>query len=91
VTEWMEVRPDSDGAFDEMVARFADGMVHVEMMDDNRVYIGFYRDDGRGHQLWISSKKKLRCNEEKANGSPPRFTAWGIEQSPLPTQTGEGS
>ncbi|HEX8413808.1 MAG TPA: hypothetical protein VF637_07975 [Sphingomicrobium sp.] len=79
-SRWLEVRPDYKGKFDEIVARFADGIVHVEMMTNKSVYIGFYCDDGRAHQLWISSDKKLFCNEADASGPPPRFTAWGADR-----------
>lgn len=57
------------GRFDELVARFADGIVHVETMHKGGVYIGFYCDDGRGHQLWISANKgRLTYHTEDASG-----------------------
>lgn len=77
---WLEPRPNRDGSFDEIVARFADGMVHAETMSDKSVYIGFYKDDGRAHQLWISAKGELRYNEADASGEPPRFTAQGVDR-----------
>lgn len=80
--KWLELRPDEKGGFDELIARFADGMVFVETMSGKGVYIGFYCDDGRAHQLWISSDKKLRYMEADASGKPPRFSAWGVEQAP---------
>ena len=79
---FIELRPDHQGRFDELVARFADGLVHVETMTDGSVFIGFWNDDGRGHQLWISSKKKLTYNEADASGPPPRFSAAGIDRRP---------
>ncbi|MET0439145.1 MAG: hypothetical protein ABW043_16795 [Devosia sp.] len=82
--KWLELRPRENGDFDELIARFSDGMVHVETMSARGVYIGFYCDDGRAHQLWISSDKKLRYHEAPANGEPPRFTAWGVERTPTP-------
>lgn len=82
MSEWLELRPDDKGGFDELVARFANGMVHVETMNAKGVYIGIYCDDGKAHQLWISSDKKLRYNEADASGQPPKFTAWG-EPNPL--------
>jgi hypothetical protein len=64
--DWVEIRPDEDGEFDEIVARFAGGgMVHVETMTDKSVYIGFYR--GREQlQFWISAKKKLHYHHEQS-------------------------
>lgn len=79
MSPWLELRPEPDGSFDELIARFADGLVHVETMSGKGVYIGFYRDDGRAHQLWISSDRKLRYHEASANGPPPRFTAQGVD------------
>ena len=62
----LEIRPDSDGEFDEIVARFADGMVHVETMSDKSCYVGFYWNDGRQLQWYISSKKPLRYHHEES-------------------------
>lgn len=77
----LEFRSDAtDGSFDEIVARFADGMVHVETMSDTGCYVGFYWDDGRYCQWWISSKKKLRYSHEDGQSDPPRFTAWGVDR-----------
>jgi hypothetical protein len=77
---WIELRPDDRGMFDEMTARFADGMVHVEMMSDRSVYIGFYCDDGRAQQMWIGCDKRvLNVRTEDASGPPPRFTAQGVD------------
>lgn len=59
----LEFRPDDKGRFDEIVARKPD-MVHVETMTGKSVYIGFYWDDGRYCQLWISSDKKLSYHHE---------------------------
>lgn len=78
----LEFGPDHKGRFDEMVARFADGMVHVETMSKKGCYVGFYWDDGRYCQWWISSDKKLEYYHEDGNGEPPRFTAWGIDRTP---------
>lgn len=76
----LEFRPDIDGEFDEIVARFADGMVHVETMTDKSCYVGFYWDDGRYCQWWISSSKKLSYSHGDGQSDPPRFNAWGVEQ-----------
>ena len=77
--EWLELRPDSDGEFDELVARFADGMVHAEMMDNKSLYIGIYLDDGRLCQWWIHSKSKLKSSVSPHKSDPPRFTAQGVD------------
>jgi len=75
----LEFRPDHKGRFDEIVARFADGMVHVETMSNKSCYVGFYWDDGRYCQWWVSSDKKLHYHHEDGTGDPPRFTAQGGE------------
>ena len=76
----LEFRPDHEGQFDEIVARFADGMVHVETMSNKSCYVGFYWDDGRYCQWWISADKKLRYSHEDGQHEPPRFTAWGLDR-----------
>lgn len=73
--EPLEFRPDSEGNFDEIVARFANGSVHVETMSGKGCYVGFYWDDGRVCQWWINSKKKLEYYHET---SPPRSTTQPI-------------
>ncbi len=78
----LEFRPDQKGRFDEMVARFADGMVHVETMSGKSCYVGFYWDDGRYCQLWISGDKKLKYHHEDGIGKSPRFTAQGVDRGP---------
>ena len=79
----LEIRPDIDGSFDEIVATFADGMVHAEMMDDDSCYVGFYWDDGRYCQWWFSvEKKKLWNRTEHGKGDPPRYTAQGVDTRP---------
>jgi hypothetical protein len=82
VSEWLELRPDHKGKFDELVARFADGMVHAEMMSGKGLYIGFYMDDGRTCQMWISSDKKLHIETSEHAGNPPRYTAQGVDTKP---------
>lgn len=78
----LEIRPDHKDRFDEIVARFADGGVHIETMSKRGVYIDFLWNDGKHCQLWITSKGKLRYNVEPYEGDPPRFTSWG-EPNPL--------
>lgn len=79
----LEFRPDDRGEFDEIVATFADGVVHAEMMDDSSCYVGFYWDDGRYCQWWFGAKKgKLWNNHEDGQSEPPRYTAQGVDRKP---------
>jgi len=64
MTEALEIRPDYKGNFDEIVARFADGGVHVETMSGKACFISIYWNDGRGCRLWISSDRKLEYHHE---------------------------
>lgn len=61
----LEFRPDENGEFDEIVARFADGTVHVETMSDKRCYVQFSWNDGRFCQWYISSGKALKYSHEQ--------------------------
>ena len=63
----LEFRPDENGEFDEMVARFSDGTVHVETMSDKRCYVAFRWNDGRFCQWYISSGKALKYHHEQGN------------------------
>ena len=76
----LEFRPDYKGRFDEIVARFADGMVHVETMSKTGCYVGFYWDDGRWCQWWINSAKKLEYIHDDCVDRPTRFTAQGVDR-----------
>jgi hypothetical protein len=79
----LELRPDDKGEFDELCAAFADGSVHMETMDKDSCYIGFYWDDGRYCQLWFGVKgKKLWYNHEHGTSEPPRYAAQGIDRKP---------
>lgn len=71
----LEFRPDEKGEFDEIVAAFADGSVHVETMSDQGCYVGFYWDDGRYCQWWIGVKgrSKLTYQHDDGHGNPPKF------------------
>ena len=60
----LEFHPDEKGQFDELVARFDNGIVHLEMMNDMALYLGFYWDDGSECQVWIDSGKCLRIHHE---------------------------
>lgn len=57
------LRPREDGSFDELVLYDADGkcIVHAEMMDGNRLWIGFYPpgETERRVVMWIGAKSKL--------------------------------
>lgn len=76
----LEFRPRENGEFDEMVARFKDGVVHIETLSKGSCYIGFQWDDGRYCQWYVSSKKKLHYHHESGSVlTPPRFTAQGID------------
>lgn len=44
--EWVEERPDIDGAFDELACMDV-AVVHVERLDDDAVWIGIDGDSGR--------------------------------------------
>jgi len=82
VLKHLEFTPDHKGNFDEICARFADGMVHVETMSRKGCYVGFYWDDGRYCQWWISSDKKLRYHHADGKDKPPLYAANG-ELNPL--------
>ena len=85
----LEFRPDDKGRFDEIVARFGDGMVHVETMSKRSCYVGFYWDDGRYCQWWISSAGKLAYHHEDGISPPPCYNSQGDEQVPTrPTTAG---
>jgi hypothetical protein len=81
--EHLEFRPDHRGEFDELVARFADGMIFAEMMDDSSIFIDISWDDGRYCHWWLGTeKKKLWHNFEHGKDEPPRYTAQGIDTKP---------
>jgi hypothetical protein len=60
------VRPDESGGFDELL--LFDGkkcLVHVEMMDSNRMWIGIYPEGSKEQvMMWVSAKGKLRITTE---------------------------
>lgn len=78
----LEFRPDHKGEFDELVARFADGSLFVEMMNDDAVFIDIQWDDGRYCHWWLSSKKRLKSTFEHGTDDPPRYTAQGVDTKP---------
>ena len=57
----VEVRFDERGEFDELCIKSA--MVHLEMMDDRTLWIGFYIP-GREYpiRVWVKSKNRLSIN-----------------------------
>ena len=89
--DWLELRPDCHGEFDELIAKFADGQIVAEMMSDKGIHIGIYWDDGRYCDWWLTSKKKLRHNVEHGSDAPPRYTAAGVDRMPwLPDYSASG-
>lgn len=62
----VELRPMPDGSFDELILYDADDKrvtVHAEMMDGNRLWIGFYPPGTNGRvSMWISARGKLTIN-----------------------------
>ena len=87
--DWIELRPHEDGSFDEIVARFADGIVHVETMDDSSVYVGFSKPaEGpttSGLQLWIrADRKELRYSHSDMGSAPADALARWAEAHPAP-------
>ena len=66
----LEFRPRANGDFDEIIARFGDGTVHVETMSGRSCYVGFYWDDGRFCQWYISSTGKLSYYHEHGCHEP---------------------
>ena len=67
----IELRPDDNGDFDELVMKDANGVcsVHAEMMDNKCLWIGFYPfpdEPKKRVVMWIRSKgKKLVVNAFK--------------------------
>lgn len=79
--DWLEFRPDHNGDFDEFIARFDGGMVHVETTGAKSVYIGFYQTDiGETLQLWINSGGKLSYQHERSVDPTPRDHGAALEE-----------
>lgn len=53
--DWIELRPDDCGLFDEMVTGPVD-MVHLEMMDEGVLWICLYRGEER-QVVWAQARK----------------------------------
>ena len=83
IVERLEFRPDERGDFDEIVARFADGMVHVETMSDQGCYVGFYWDDGRYCQWWIgcTGRGKLTYSHEDGHHTSKHKSGYGDSEA----------
>lgn len=45
---------NDDGSLDEIVLT---GMAHLEQMSSGSWYLGLYRPDGSGYQVWLSAKQ----------------------------------
>jgi len=62
----VELRPMPDGSFDELILYDADGkkvIVHAEMMDGNRLWVGIYPPGAKDRvSMWISARGKLTIN-----------------------------
>lgn len=71
MSQTLEVRNRENGKFDEIVARFANGSVHVETLSGKGCYVGFYWDDGRFCQWWINSDSKLKYHCEQGEYRQP--------------------
>jgi hypothetical protein len=73
MSDRLEFRPRENGEFDEIVARFGDGMVHVETMSGTSCYVGFYWNDGLVCQWYINSARKLTYHHEvsRSVATPP--------------------
>jgi hypothetical protein len=73
MSDRLEFRPRENGEFDEIVARFGDGMVHVETMSGTSCYVGFYWNDGLVCQWYINSARKLTYHHEvsRSVAAPP--------------------
>lgn len=72
MSEAIEVRNDSNGDFDELVATSAG--VHLEMMSDDCLWIGI-EAGGQSYGIWVSSKKKLRVHVEDQTSPHPNADA----------------
>lgn len=56
----VELRPDPDGRFDELIAEGV-ASIHAEMMDKDCLWIGIYGADGKERwSMWIMAEKKGR-------------------------------
>ena len=61
----VELRPDEDGKFDELILRDGqDCIVHAEMMSDKSLWIGIYPRGEKQRRvcLWIRSNGKLKVH-----------------------------
>lgn len=63
------LQPHADGSFDELVLYDEAGncLVHAEMMDSNRLWIGFYPPGEKERRvcMWIGARGKLQITAEE--------------------------
>jgi hypothetical protein len=66
MSERIEFRPDSRGEFDELIARFSDGLVFFEDLGENGLFVDIAFNDKRdGVRLWVAAKRGgLRYSHE---------------------------
>lgn len=65
----VEIRPNSDGSIDEIVARGCD--LHIEQMSNDGWYIGIVASDGSAWQFWIGSKNRRSHVEVRHTETTP--------------------
>ena len=54
---------NDDGSLDEIVLT---GLAHLEQMDGGSWYLGLYRPDGSGFQVWLSAENGgMRVSHEE--------------------------
>jgi hypothetical protein len=86
MSDRLEFRPRENGEFDEIVARFGDGMVHVETMSGTSCYVGFYWNDGLVCQWYINSARKLTYYHEVSRSVATPPDTQGAGYGGLPAQ-----
>lgn len=79
----VEDRRGGNGEFDELVINNV-GMVHVEMMDEQHAYLGFYNGKHMV-QMWIGSDGKLSIEHDEDGRRPAPYPA-GSVQVRMPTE-----
>lgn len=68
IEDKVSVRPEPDGAFDELlVYHEGECIVHAEMMDDNHLWIGIYPPGEKERRVCmrISARGKLTIHAEE--------------------------
>lgn len=60
-----------DGEIDDVSVH---GLAHLERVDAGSFYLGLYRPDGSGYQIWLTAKKgKITINHDEI--TPPMLSA----------------